>query len=66
MMYKPCKEMKIGRYTVLQFSELPLQSYKKICAKGKTFDIVPIYDMDKCIAIESTDTFLNEDISFVM
>lgn len=66
MKYRPCKEIKIGRYTVLQFSELPLHSYKKMCVKGKIFDIVPSYDMDKCITIESTDTFLNEDISFIM
>lgn len=66
MNYKPCKEMKIKQYTVLQFSELPSQPYRKLYAKGKIFDIVPIYDMENCVAIESTDIFLNEDISFIM
>ncbi len=66
MIYKPCSEMKIKNYTILQFEELPISPYKRIKVEGKIYEIVPSYDMKNCIVINSNDSFLNKETEFIM
>ena len=69
MTYKPCKEIKINKYIVLQFEALPTYSYKRLKIDDEIYDIVPTYDMKNCIVIEDIDSqmyFLNKEVEFIM
>ena len=66
MIYKPCSEMKIKNYTILQFEELPTSPYKRIKIESKIYEIVLSYDMKNCIVINSNDSFLNKETEFIM
>lgn len=67
MICKPIGEIKIlDRYTVLRFNKLPTTPYKKIKVGSRLFEVVPVYDAKNCIAVESTDSFLNSQIEFVL
>lgn len=66
MTYKPCNEMKINNYTILQFEELPNSPYKRAKIEGKIYEIIPSYDMKNCIVINSSASFLNKEAEFVM
>ena len=57
MTYKPCNEMKINNYTILQFEELPNSPYKRVKIEGKIYEIIPSYDMKNCIVINSSAFF---------
>ena len=64
-MRKVISEMSIKNYKILRLDgELPLKRYTKYVIDGKTYDIVPVYDMPNCIAIESVDHFEGKTVDF--
>lgn len=64
-MRKVISEMSIKNYKILRLDgELPLKRYTKYVIDGKTYDIVPVYDMPNCIAIESVDYFKGKTVEF--
>ena len=64
-MRKVISEMNIGNYKVLALDgELPLKRYRKYVIDGTAYDIVPVYDLPNCIAIESDDHFAGKTVEF--
>ena len=64
-MRKVISEMSIKNYKILRLDgELPLKRYTKYVIDCKTYDIVPVYDMPNCIAIESVDHFEGKTVEF--
>lgn len=59
-------EFQIGKYTILKFKELPQSSFNRLRIDGKIYDIVPSYDMVNCLAVESSESFLNKKVDFIM
>lgn len=59
-------EFKIKNYMVLKLdNDKPLKKYSKYLIGEKEYEIVPIYDADKCIAIEADGSFLGENVKFI-
>ncbi|NLK23566.1 MAG: hypothetical protein GX309_06205 [Clostridiales bacterium] len=59
-------EFKIKNYMVLKLdNDKPLKKYTKYLIGGNEYEIVPIYDADKCIAIEADRSFLGENVKFI-
>ena len=46
-------------------NDKPLKKYSKYLIGEKEYEIVPIYDADKCIAIEADGSFLGENVKFI-
>lgn len=64
-MRKVTSEMSIGDYKVLTLDgALPLKRYTKYVIEGKEYDIIPVYDLPNCIAIESEDHFEGKTVEF--
>lgn len=64
-MPKVVHEFSIGKYKILKLDEAkPNKKYKAYQIGGKVYDIVPMYDAENCIAIESSDSFVGETIEF--
>lgn len=59
-------EFKIKNYAVLKLDEdKPLKKYSKYLIDGLEFEIIPVYDAPRCIAIESDKSFLNKEVRFI-
>lgn len=59
-------EFKIKNYLVLKLNQdKPLKKYSKYSIDGLEFEIVPVYDAPKCIAIESDNSFVNKEVKFI-
>ena len=66
LMRKVISELNIKNYKILTLDgELPLKPYTKYVIDGKTYDIVPMYDMPNCIAIESAGHFEGKTVEFI-
>lgn len=62
-MPKVVYEFQAGKYTVLKLDRaITAKNYSKYIIKGKQYDIVPVYDMKNCIAIQCSDSFLGESV----
>lgn len=66
MKHKVCDEFKIYNYVILNFKELPTSPYKRVKIDGIIYDIVPSYDMENCVVINSQSTFLGKEVEFVI
>ncbi|WP_017416040.1 hypothetical protein [Clostridium tunisiense] len=65
-MCKVISEFRVKNYAVLKLDEdKPLKKYSKYLIDGLEYEIVPVYDSPRCIAIESNDSFLNKEIKFI-
>lgn len=65
-MHKVLSEWKIGKYTILELNqETPMKPYHKYCIDGVYYEIVPVYDMPRCIAIEAHDSYVGKAVEFV-
>jgi hypothetical protein len=65
-MCKVISEFRVKNYAVLKLDEdRPLKKYSKYLIDGVEYEIVPVYDAPRCIAIESNDSFLNKEIKFI-
>lgn len=65
-MAKIISEFSIKQYKVLQLDKLDApKDYRKYVIDGKTYDVVPLYDLPDCIAIESADSFKGKTVEFV-
>lgn len=65
-MRKIIDEFTINSYKVLILNdELPKKPYRKYVIDGVLFEPVSVYDASKCIAIESTETFVGKTVEFV-
>lgn len=65
-MNKVIKELQVDKYKLLQLDEfVPSKKYEKYVIDGKEHGIVPVYDLNNCIAIESSDNFLGKTVEFV-
>ena len=60
-MRKIINQMNIGKYAALELSDdLPMNNYTKYRIAGKIYNIVPVYDLPRHIAIEAQgDTATN-------
>lgn len=59
-------EFKINNYMVLKLDkDIPMKKYSKYLIVKKEYDIVPIYDADRCIAIEAAGSFIGEKVDFI-
>lgn len=59
-------ETTIGKYKLLELdSSKPHTAYSRYVINGKTYRTVPLYDTsDNFIAIESSDNFIGQTVSF--
>lgn len=65
-MCKVISEFKVKDYLVLKLdNDIPLKKYTKYLIYGIYFDIIPIYDASRCIAIKSNISFLNKKVEFI-
>lgn len=64
-MSKIISEFKIGQYLILKVSNIPFKPYNGVKIDNEIFDLVPSYDMENCVAIESNGSFVNKNIEFV-
>jgi hypothetical protein len=64
-MGKVIDEFQIGQYKVLKLDEIPKKSYHKFRVDGIEMMPVPAYDMQQCIAVQSSQSFLGKDIEFI-
>ena len=65
-MNKVIKELQVGKYKLLQLDEfVPSKKYRKYVIDGKEYEIVPVYDLNNSIAIESSDNFSEKTVEFV-
>ena len=59
-------EFKIKNYMVLKLDkDKPLKKYSKYLIGQEKYEIVPIYDADRCIAIEANKSFLGQNVKFI-
>lgn len=65
-MSKVILESRLGKYLILKLSEIPLKPYNKVKIRENFFNLVPMYDTENCIAIESNDSFFNEEVEFIL
>ena len=65
-MNKVIKELQVDKYKLLQLDEfVPSKKYGKYVIDGKEYEIVPVYDLNNCIAVESSDKFSGKTVEFV-
>lgn len=65
MMNKVVSEFAIDSYKVLTLDgEMPKRSYREYIIDGKRYEIVPVYDLQNCIAIQSADNFIGKTVLF--
>lgn len=65
-MYTVIYQFRINNYTVLKLDkDLPLKDYNKYLIDDIEHEIIPVYDMDSCIAIEYKGNFIGKKVSFI-
>ncbi len=64
-MSKVIKELHIAKYTVLVLDKMPDVAYHVFGIDGKTYEPIPIYDAENCIAIESDGNFIGKTVEFL-
>jgi hypothetical protein len=65
-MRKIINQMNIGKYAALELSDdLPMNSYTKYRIAGKIYNIVPVYDLPRHIAIEAQGDFVGKTVEFI-
>lgn len=65
-MWTVISEFRIKNYVVLKLNQdKPLKKYSKYFIDGLEFEIVPVYDAPRCVAIESEKSFLNKEVKFI-
>ena len=65
MMRKVVNEFSLGPYKVLALDgALPNRGYREYIIDGRSFGIVPLYDVPDSIAIESKDSFIGKTVEF--
>lgn len=65
-MYTVVSEFKAGKYAVLELDR-PISeiNYTNFRVNGIIFNIVPVYDLPKHIAIEATDDFVGKEVECI-
>lgn len=64
-MVKVIDEFSFRQYKVLKLDTMDVpKAYTKYVIDGKTYDIVPVYDLPGCIAIVSEDSFVGKMVEF--
>lgn len=59
-------EFKVKDYLVLKLDkDKPLKKYTKYLIDNNEYEIIPIYDADRCIAIKSDKSFMNKKVEFI-
>lgn len=59
-------EFSVANYKVLKLdNKKPNKPYTKYRINGIEYGIVPLYDAENCIAIESKDTFIGKEVEFI-
>ena len=59
-------EFRIKDYLVLKLNkDKPLKKYTKYLIDNNEYEIIPIYDADRCIAIKSEKSFINKKVKFI-
>lgn len=43
----------------------PFKKYSKYLIGQEEYEIVPVYDADRCIAIEANKSFLGQNVKFI-
>ena len=56
----------VEKYTILILdNEIPKHSFNKYEIRGILYDIVPMYDTSRCIAIKSQGEFVGAEVEFI-
>ena len=64
-MAKVIDEFSINQYKVLTLDRMDApRDYRKYVIDGKSYDIVPVYDLPGCIAVVSSNSFLGKTVEF--
>ncbi len=64
-MNKVVSEFAIDNYKVLTLDgEMPKRKYTEYVIDGKRYNIVPVYDLRNCIAVQSADNFIGKTVMF--
>lgn len=64
-MRKVLSDFSVGKYRVLKLDgETPKNKYSGYMIDGKEYAAVPMYDVQNCIAIESSDSFAGKTVEF--
>ena len=64
-MRKVVSEFSIGGYKVLTLDDsVPNRGYREYVIDGKSFGIVPLYDIPNSIAIEANGSFVGKTVEF--
>jgi hypothetical protein len=64
-MAKVAYEFSVGKYKVLKLDgEKPGAKYTRYVIDGKSYNIIPMYDAEGCIAIEASGSFIGKTVEF--
>lgn len=59
-------EFKVKDYSILKLDkDIPLKTYSKYLIDSNEYEIVPIYDADRCIAVKAYRSFLGKKVEFI-
>ena len=59
-------QFEVASYSVLKLSEdIPNRKYNAYRIAGREYAMVPVYDMERCIAIEGEGRFIGEIVDFI-
>lgn len=62
-MYTVVYEFVAGKYTVLKLDrEIEEHWYSHVCIDGKSYTLIPMYDMPLCIGIEANGCFTGKEV----
>lgn len=65
-MFKVQDEFRVGKYlSLLLNAPPPATPYRKYRIGGKEYDIVPTYDVENTIAVESYESLLGKVVEFI-
>lgn len=60
------KQLKVENKTVLFFEDpLPLAPFNTVVIEGAKYKTIPVFGMDKCLAIEADGQFTNKPVVFI-
>ncbi len=63
-MSKIIYEFQVNNYHVMKVERMPTTPFSKVTINDITYNLVPVYDMPYCIAIEANGKFLGMNVVF--
>ena len=64
---KVVSELHVRNYVALALDgEIPRKEHNRYIIEGVEYNIVPVYDMPRCIGIEAEGSFIGKEVEFVL